>query len=347
MDQPLIFKQYKDLSKNIPWMPLGKFPTPVERLENLGKKLGLNNLWIKRDDLSGEIYGGNKVRTLEFSLAEATNKQADLIFTYSALGSNWPLACVIYAKLNGWPTDIIFFPKPLDSNKVKNLELTHQLARRVICTKSLLTFPFVFYIQMHKANRDARVYLTPPGGTSPLTTLGYVNAVFELKEQCEKGEAPIPDVIFCSLGSGGTAAGLSIGLNLIGWPTQVMAVRVVDFIVANKLTLNHLIRRTLELLQTHGVPSSSLKKWHNNFRIVHSYFGKGYSVPTPLGEKSIQLFKSEENQILDSTYTGKTFSAILDLAKENSLKNKNILFWQTLNSRSLENLLNILSEKNY
>ena len=200
MDQPLIFKQYKELSRNVPWVPLGQFPTPVERLENLEKKIGLQSLWIKRDDLSGEIYGGNKVRTLEFCLAEAARKQADIIFTYSALGSNWPLACVIYAKLKGWPTDVFFLPKPLDSNKEKNLVLTHKLARRVIFTKSLWSFPFILYFHLKKAKREAVIYLTPPVGTSPLTTLGHANAVFELKEQCKNGEAPIPDFIFCQVG---------------------------------------------------------------------------------------------------------------------------------------------------
>lgn len=342
MEQPLIFKQYGELSRNIPWIPLGKFPTPVERLKNLEKKLRLQSLWIKRDDLSGQIYGGNKVRTLEFSLADAIQKQADLIFTYSALGSNWPLSCVIYAKLKGLPTDVFFFPKPLDVNKEKNLKFTYQLARRVYSTKSLLTFLFVLYFQLHKAKKQHHVYLMPPGGTSSLTTLGYINAVFELKEQNENGEVPIPDFIFCPFGSGGTAAGISIGLNLVGWPSQVMAVRVVDYIVANKITLNRLIQQTLSLLQQNGIPEI---RWQNNVRIVHKYFGKGYSISTPLGEKSIQLFKSEEKQILDSTYTGKTFAAILDLSEEESLNNKNILFWQTLNSRSLEELTQKLSNE--
>lgn len=344
MDQPLIFKHFKELSKNIPWMRLGKFPTPVERLENIGKKIGLQSLWIKRDDLTGEIYGGNKVRTLEFSLAEAAQKQADLIFTYSALGSNWPLSCVIYAKLKGWPTDVLFFPKPLDSNKEKNLVLTHDLARQVILAKSLWTFPFVLYFHLRKTKREARIYLSPPGGTSPLTTLGYINAVFELKEQCEKGEAPIPDFVFCPFGSGGTAAGLSIGLNLVGWHTQVMAVRVVDLLVTNKWTLNHLIQRTLSLLQKNGV---SHLQWQDNVRVVHKYFGKGYSEPTVLGEECVELLRTEENQLLDSTYTGKTFAAILGLAKDKQFTNKHLLFWQTLNSRSLEGLAQRLSGEKF
>ncbi len=338
--QPLIFQRFPQLSKSIPWMALGQFPTPVERLTNLEKHLGLESLWIKRDDLSGALYGGNKVRTLEFILAEAKKREADLLIAYSALGSNWPLACVVYAKQQGWPTDVFFLPYPMDIVKRENLELINELSRKVYSAKSKFTFPFLLYKQLARSRKTGSVYLTPPGGVSPTTTLGYVNAALELKEQHENGELPIPDFIFCSLGSGGTAAGISIGLALIGWPTQVIAVRVVDFIVANKFTSNLLIRRTLKLLKRNGV-SLPNRNWGSNLRIEHNYFGKGYSQPTDLGEQSIELFKSHENQLLDSTYTGKTFAPIIDLSKDVSFKNKHILFWQTLNSRNLDKILNL------
>ncbi len=337
MLQPLIFQRFPQLSKSIPWLPLGQFPTPVESLTNLGKHLGLDSLWIKRDDLSGEPYGGNKVRMLEFILAEAKKREADLLIAYSALGSNWPLACVVYAKLQGWPTDVFFLPYPMDNVKRQNLELINELSRNVYSAKSKLTFPFLLYSHLARSRKTGSVYLTPPGGVSPTTTLGYVNAALELQNQHEKGELPIPDFIFCPLGSGGTAAGISIGLTLIGWPTRVIAVRVVDFIVANKFTLNLLIRRTLKLMKRNGVNLPS-RNWGSNFRIEHNYIGKGYSRPTDLGEQSIELFKSRESQLLDSTYTGKTFAPIIELSKDDQFRSKHILFWQTLNSRNLDNI---------
>ncbi|MFQ5751859.1 MAG: 1-aminocyclopropane-1-carboxylate deaminase/D-cysteine desulfhydrase [bacterium] len=345
MNQPLIFQHYPELRNNLHWIPLGQYPTPVERLKNLGRELALENLWIKRDDLSGELYGGNKVRTLEFSLAEAKQKQADLIFTYSALGSNWPLACVIYAKLHDLPTNVFFVPYPLDAIKEKNLALIHSLAHQVYLVKSKLALPFLLYSHLYRSKKNTKVYLMPPGGISPKTTLGYVNAVFELQRQCERGEMPIPDYIVCPLGTGGTAAGISIGLNLIGWPTQIIAVRVVDLIVANKFTLHYLIRKTMKTMLQKGANFSITSNWGNNIRIEHNYFGKGYSRPTILGEKSIELFRTHEHQVLDSTYTGKTFAAILEWCKQAGFKNKIILFWHTLNSRNLENLQKTLVDK--
>jgi len=337
MPNPLIFQKFPQLSKSIPWLPLGQFPTAVERLTNLGKHLGLASLWIKRDDLSGKIYGGNKVRTLEFILAEAEKRGADSLIAYSALGSNWPLACVVYAKLQGWPTDVFFLHYPMDNVKRQNLELINELSRKVYSATSKFTFPFLLYSQIAKAKKTEKVYLTPAGGVSPTTTFGYVNAVLELQNQHENGELPIPDFIFCPLGSGGTAAGISIGLTLVGWPTQVIAVRVVDFIVANKFTLSLLIRRTLKLIKRNGVNLPD-RNWGRNIRIEHNYFGKGYSLPTDLGEQSIELFKSQENQLLDSTYTGKTFAPIIELSRDAQFRSKHILFWQTLNSRNLDKI---------
>ncbi len=336
MVKPLLYKKFPELGGNIPWLSVGTFPTPVGRLYNLEKAMGLSDIWIKRDDLCGELYGGNKVRTLEFSLADAIKTESELIFTYSALGSNWPLACVIYSKLHNIPTDVFFLPYPMDPVKEANLRLTHDLANRVFSAKSLFTFPWILGSNLIKAKRNRRVYLMPPGGVSAVTTLGYINAVLELKEQCDKGEMPIPDFVFCALGSGGTAAGLSIGLGMVGWSTQVVAVRVVDLIVANRLILNRLIRKTLAAMKTNGARLSSSANWGANIRIEHRYFGKGYGVATVKGDESIEVMRSEEDQLLDTTYTAKACGAMLEMAHREPCKGKTLLFWQTLNSRPLD-----------
>jgi D-cysteine desulfhydrase len=335
MNQPLIFRKFPDLAKNIPWLSLGAFPTPVGRLPNLEQATGLSNLWIKRDDLSGEIYGGNKVRTLEFSLADALEKKSELIFAYSALGSNWPLACAIYAKLYGLPTDVFFLPYPMDVVKEQNLQLTRQLSGRICSARSLLTFPFLLGSSLLKSRKDRRAYLMPPGGVSPVSTLGYVNAVLELQQQCEQGQMPVPDYIFCPLGSGGTAAGLAIGLDLIGWPSRVIAVRVVDFIVANKVTLYCLIKKTIRTMKANGADIGIGTRWKANIRIEHRFFGRGYGVPTSRGQESTELAQAHENQLLDATYTSKTMAAMLELAKQEDYENKTLLFWHTLNSQPL------------
>ena len=96
-----LFEMYPNLKKNIPFISLGKFPTPVEKMNNLGKELGLDNLFVKRDDLSSDLYGGNKVRKLEFLLADAINTKAKSVLTFGCAGSNHALATSIYAKKLG------------------------------------------------------------------------------------------------------------------------------------------------------------------------------------------------------------------------------------------------------
>ncbi|MFQ5677342.1 MAG: pyridoxal-phosphate dependent enzyme, partial [bacterium] len=248
----------------------------------------------------------------------------------------------VYEKLQGLATDVFFLPYPMDDVKRENLELIYQLSRNVIYPKSKFTFPFVLYSRLAKEKKAHRVHLTPPGGVSPSTILGFVNAALELQAQYEQGGFPMPDYIVCPLGSGGTVAGLSMGLTLIGWPTKVIAVRVVDFIVANRVTLNLLIRKSVKLLRKNGVAVSPAKSWGANVQINHRYFGKGYSQPTELGEKSIELFKKHESQLLDSTYTGKAFAPMIDWAGKGEFNKKHILFWQTLNSRDLHKIPSLL-----
>ena len=70
-----LFKKYPALEKALPWMSIGDYPTPVQKMENLGKAAGYPELWIKRDDKSSTVYGGNKVRKLEFVIADALRKK--------------------------------------------------------------------------------------------------------------------------------------------------------------------------------------------------------------------------------------------------------------------------------
>jgi 1-aminocyclopropane-1-carboxylate deaminase/D-cysteine desulfhydrase-like pyridoxal-dependent ACC family enzyme len=93
-----LFIHYPRLKEKLAYMPLGDFPTPVEKLERLGKKIGAGGLFSKRDDLSGKFYGGNKVRKLEFLLGQVRRKNAGEVLTFGFAGSNHALAMAIYAK---------------------------------------------------------------------------------------------------------------------------------------------------------------------------------------------------------------------------------------------------------
>src|SRR4030042_5011600 len=109
---PELFQQYPKL-KAIPWVSLGQFPTPVEPMARLGERLGFQRLWVKRDDLSGPRYGGNKVRKLEFLLADAQAQGRDAVLTLGAAGSNHCLATAVYAQELGLKSIAVFVPQPV------------------------------------------------------------------------------------------------------------------------------------------------------------------------------------------------------------------------------------------
>ena len=96
-----LFERYPLLAHKVPYVSLGEFPTPVQKLDQLGKQIGLDNLFIKRDDLSGKVYGGNKIRKLEFILGEALHTRTKDVLTFGSAGSNHALATAIYARQLG------------------------------------------------------------------------------------------------------------------------------------------------------------------------------------------------------------------------------------------------------
>ena len=99
--EPLLFERYPMLRGRVPWIPLGCFPTRIERMEGRAKFMGAETLFIQRDDLSGGTYGGNKVRKLEFALADVIDKNLESVITIGAVGSNHVLATTLYAKKLG------------------------------------------------------------------------------------------------------------------------------------------------------------------------------------------------------------------------------------------------------
>jgi D-cysteine desulfhydrase len=99
--QRTIFDRFPGLEKYLPLEPLGEFPTPVHRVTDLERALGIDRLWIKRDDISAKTYGGNKIRKLEFLLAAAKETNCDTVITFGGFGSNHALATSIYAKQLG------------------------------------------------------------------------------------------------------------------------------------------------------------------------------------------------------------------------------------------------------
>ena len=311
---------------------MGSFPTPVEGLTLLSKQLGRQVLYIKRDDLSGNPYGGNKVRKLEFILADAVQKGIRKIVTSGAAGSNHALATAIYGQKLGLEVELLLFSQPsteeVRTNLLADFHAEAQLHHAASYAEHLRRME-EFLQRAAEGNED--IYVIPPGGSMPLGVLGYVNAAFELKMQIEQGELPEPDEIFVAYGTMGTAVGLALGVSMAGLHSKIRAVRVVPDIVANEAKLQKLSESTRRLLAASDSALAALSIEPENMSVEHAFFGPGYGEGTREASEAIELFDKFQQITLDRTYTAKAAAAFLAAARQNT-GDKNLLFWLTKNS---------------
>jgi 1-aminocyclopropane-1-carboxylate deaminase/D-cysteine desulfhydrase-like pyridoxal-dependent ACC family enzyme len=316
----------------IPWLSLGQWPTPVAHLRQLSQRCGAS-IFVKRDDLSGESYGGNKIRKLEFLLAAALQTHRRSILTVGGVGSNHVVATAIYARAVGLQTHAVVFPQPLCPKTQQTMAMMRALSVKLVPCPGRPLVPFYLLPALLRAERP---YFIGPGGSSPLGTLGYVYAALELKHQIEQGLLPEPDDLYVTLGSGGTAAGLLLGLSLAGLKCRVMAVRVVERPLSNAFWVRRLVRKTRRYLHRHGAldPSLACRRAQPlaSLVVVHDYFGGRYGRPTEEGHRAAQLALELEGLTLDLTYTAKTMAALLAHAQKES-RGRSLLFWNTYNSR--------------
>ena len=327
---PALFARYPELAGRIPWRPLGDFPTPVERLEGLLPPAV--ELWVKRDDRSAPLYGGNKVRKLEFLLAEALARGATSVSTLGAYGSHHVLATAFYARQAGLAPRAVVFPQPVTPHVLETLLGDAALGVEFSVAGSLLGVPP--RVLGERLRRGCH-YL-PPGGSSATGTLGYVTAAFELADQIERGECPRPDRIYVALGSRGTAAGLEVGLALAGLPTEVIAVRVVAAAITSRRSTLGLARRTEILID----PRLGMRgrRAEPRLRVDGRFLGPGYGHPTAAAKRAIEV-AAGAGLHLEATYTGKAVAALLTDGEAGLLDGRKVLFWNTFSSVDLRHLL--------
>jgi D-cysteine desulfhydrase len=322
-------------TRSLPWEPLAALPTPVEGSPVLAEAARAGGLWVKRDDISGRVYGGNKVRKLEFLLGEARAAGATDIVTFGAAGSNHALATAVYGAAAGFAVHSMLLPQHNARYVRRNLlaalasgaDLHHYPDRGLMMRGTVRL--------VKRLERDGRVaHVVPFGGTTPSSTAGFVNAALELAGQVEAGLLPEPDLVFVALGSMGTAAGLAIGMRLAGMRSRVAAVPILghDMVDADAL-LGTIVATQVALEAADGdVPRIA---WSlADFDVVEGFLGEDYALFTPAGMEAVRT-AGAVGLHLDGTYTGKALSALLARGRAGALEGRNVLFWDTYNSRDL------------
>ncbi len=217
--EPALARWLPALAARIPWAPLGDWPTPIDELRIDGLPL-----WVKREGDSSARYGGNKVRTLEAWLGHARARGARRIWSIGAYGSNHAIATILHARAIGLDAGAILFPQPLSPWAAENACAMIASGCPIIRLRSVVEVPFAGALI---ARRERDSIIMPPGGATPIGTLGALSAAFELAEQIAEGRAPSPRVIVLPVGSTCTTAGLLAGFALAKaagawrWPVPV------------------------------------------------------------------------------------------------------------------------------
>jgi len=347
--KPILFDIYPELEGKVPWIPLlTNLPSKVERLKELEKHLKLEGgeIYIKRDDKVHNTYGGNKLRKFEFIFGEAILKKKKGIITLGGIGTNHGTACAIIAKELELKCELFLSLQPLTWQVQRSLLLCDFFGAKL---HFAIGFKLGVFMSLLFRLFHPKYYLMSNGGSpilgfgTPLGSVGFINAMFELKKQIDEGSLPIPDIIFVPAGTSGTSAGLTAGCKLLGLKTKVYPVKVSIDIVVNPKTLIKIANKTLKYLRKREKTIPDVKVGENDFQLIKGYLGSGYGVKTIKGQDAVDLIYELEGKKgdfkLDTTYTGKTMAAMLDFLKKKENKSKTVLFWNTYNSNDLDKYL--------
>ena len=296
---------------SIPRVSLGVFPTPIQKLENTSKLLR-TNVYVKRDDLTGLGLGGNKTRKLEFLLADAKNRGAEIVFTTGGAQSNHAMLTAAAAGKLGMQAILILKQRGVTAC------LGNQLLERLMGTdvRFMDTDSYAdIYKEMDRLGTELGkpYYKIPCGGSNALGSLGYVACAREIAEQ-----GLHVDHLVCAEGSGGTMAGLALGAKLFLPSTKVYGM-MVDTDPFDRITLE-LMREAAGLLE------ADLEITPADFTL-RDMCGPGHAIPSEAGNAAVALMAEKEGIFLDPVYTGKAFAGLLEMAREGAFRESdNVLF---------------------
>ncbi len=314
-------------------------PTPFIKLENLTRELGGPNIYIKRDDLTGLAFGGNKSRKLEFIIQDVLMKKADVLITWAGLQSNWCLQAAAAARKFGITPVLVLFnvydlPVEYDGNLLLDFILKADIKIREAAKGGVVHLEDVDEVleetAMEVKEWGHTPYVAPIGGSAvggsmekPLGAISYVEAFVEMMEQAESLGIEVDHVIHAS-GSGGTQAGLVVGAKAWDEKVQVLGVSVSE----EKRTYGELV---LEIAKdTERALEESFGIGEEDIVIFDEYIREGYGEVNQEVSDAIRIVAMNEGIFLDPVYTGKAMVALIDLVKKGYFKkDENVVFIHT------------------
>jgi D-cysteine desulfhydrase len=294
-------------------------------------------VWLKNDGLYGGLWGGNKARKLEWILADALRRKRKSIITFGALGTNHGLATALYAREHGLRTVLLLVDQPLDDHvraqfaRLENSGATIYRTRSTV--RTIAAIPWAMLRHADLLERKLPYFLTV-GGSSAVGSIGHVEAGLELARQVARGELPEPSHLVVALGSGGTAAGLALGLKLAGLRTRVVAVVVNDKLKLHAGVVARLAGKAARLMRERGADLGDVAIRASDIGVERGWLGAGYGHPTEESERARGLTREREGLALEPVYTAKAMAALLALNERGAFGDGPVLYWHTHNALS-------------
>ncbi len=314
-------------------------PTPFYKCENLSLVLGGPQIFIKRDDLTGLAFGGNKSRKLEYIMQDILDKGADVVVTWAALQSNWCLQTAAAAKKYGIKPILVLFktydlPEEYDGNLLLDFLLGADIRIRDAEKGQIIreeeAEELLADVISEVIQQGLKPYFAPIGGSMvggsmevPLGAISYVDAYVEMIEQASELDVEVNYVLHAS-GSGGTQAGLIVGAVAVGKKVRVIGISVSEDKKSYGERVLNISKDTAKALHL------DIQTNLNDVSVLDEYLKEGYGIVNKEVSQPIRITAENEGVFLDPVYTGKAMAALIDLIRNGRFeKNDNVVFFHT------------------
>jgi D-cysteine desulfhydrase family pyridoxal phosphate-dependent enzyme len=334
-------------------------PTPLRKLDRLSARLGGPEIYVKRDDMTGLAFGGNKSRKLEFIVSDMLEKKVDVVITWAGFQSNWCMQTAAAARTFGIKPILMLFkaadqPATADGNVLLDVILDADI-RMLQAEKGRIVKAAQAMEVLDEAGKEVRgqglkPYLVPVGGSlvrgdmdKPLGAISYVAGFAELLEQMRSGGTE-PDYVIHATGSGGTQAGLAVGARAMTAGCRVIGISVSDPKGPFSDDVLEIARAADDAL---GLGLDILP---DDITVFDEYLGEGYGVVDRAVAEVIRLVFQTEGIVLDPVYTAKAMIGLIDLIKTGFFKpTDKVVFIHTGGTPALfpnrEKIFNLLMKK--
>ncbi|MCW4051245.1 MAG: D-cysteine desulfhydrase family protein [Candidatus Bathyarchaeota archaeon] len=312
---------------SLPRAKLASLPTPLQYLPNLTEKLKGPKIWVKRDDLTGLAFGGNKARKLEYLMGDAVEKKADYIVSGAGFHSNWCTQTAAAAKKLGLKIKLVKSgpAKGYDEDTWDGNHLLHHLIRAEISVVKPENFMPTIEATMEVLKKQGHnPYYMPVGGSIALGAAGYLNAMLELTYQMVQ-EGTQFDYLVHATGSGGTQAGLVAGTKAYNSGVKIIGAAV------------GLTEKQVQINKVKEIVLDTMEKFELNFKlnnddiiVYNEYVGGGYGFITEQKAEAIKLLAETEGIFIDPVYTATAMACLIDLVRKSEFTEKdNVVFLHT------------------